>query len=375
MAEKYSFVMGNISNDFLQLKTSDSIYLEDLLEKEVFPSLALYNERQTTMVRLLAYKYQDAVANSKQLFNSDSFKRLSDIEQPGTNTGFESWNRPIPIQRYGTGTKINMETLKQMSSKQIIEWHNAKMIADTENTIKIMFEKMCTYAPAGAVDELTHIAATPKAFWNNDGVDVPRPNGQITFANTHQHYLAVAGADSLGTSGAELTTLLSRVTEHVGMTGQPILWVRSAGTPSLAIQAETTYFRGVNRVSALFADPNPGYNISGFAKALLRGEVTLGNDVNVIGTWKNAVVIETPHMVDHYVLATVYSGDNSPNAPLAWREHPQFPGLMLASDTGQNPIIGKDAQYRRYLGMGVWERSAGAVLYTHNTSWVEPSFT
>jgi len=128
-------------------------------------------------------------------------------------------------------------------------------------------------------------------------------------------------------------------------------------------------------VSALFSDPNVGYNSSGLIQALVRGQVALGNDVNVIGTWKNAVVIETPHIPNYYILATMYMGPNSSMAPLAWREHPQFTGLMLASQSGENPIIGKDAQYRRYLGLGVWNRDAGAAMYTHsNSAWTEPTF-
>jgi hypothetical protein len=71
----------------------------------------------------------------------------------------------------------------------------------------------------------------------------------------------------------------------------------------------------------------------------------------------------------------MYKGDNSSMSPLAFRTHPQFRGLNLWSDTSANPIIGADAQQRRYLGLGVWERSAGAVLYTGSTStYTEPTF-
>lgn len=376
MAEKYEFVMGTIHNDFLQLKTTDNIYLKDLLLQDVFPSLALYNERVTTLASLLIYKFPDPNANSKQLFNTDSFGLLSDIEQPDNKTGFDSWNRPVPIQRYGGATKMTLEVLKQMSSKAIIEWHNAKLIADATLLTQKYFDFMVKQTPDSAVDELTTILATPKAFWNDEaGMDTPRPNGQITFDGDHQHYLAVAAAGSLGTNGSEVTTLLSLLTEHENMGGQPILWVQSGGTSSVLIQAESTNFRAVNKVSQLFQDPNAGYQVTGLVQSLIKSFVSLGHDVNVVGTWKNAVVVETPHMPNGYILATMYSGENSQLQPLAWREHPQFTGLQLYSGSGSNPIIGKDAQYRRYLGLGVYNRDAGGMLYTAATVWTDPTIS
>ena len=205
MAEKYSFVMGTLSNEFLQLKTTDNFYLKDLLEKEIFPSLALYNERVTELTNLLVYKFPDKLANSKDLYSSDDFTLLSEIEQPDTKTSFDSWNKPVPIQRYGAGTKMTLEVIKQMTSKAIMEWHNAKMIADATLLTKQFFNFMIKKTPDSAVDELTKIAATPKAFWNDeDSMDTPRSNGQIDFDGDHDHYLAVGTAANIGTAGSDI---------------------------------------------------------------------------------------------------------------------------------------------------------------------------
>ena len=87
----------------------------------------------------------------------------------------------------------------------------------------------------------------------------------------------------------------------------------------------------------------------------------LGFNVVVEGTWKGAIVVSSPDIPAKYILCTMHVTEDSDLAPLAWREHPQFKGLMYWSDTMSNPIIGLDAQYRRYLAMGVWNRDAGAV--------------
>jgi len=373
MAEKYSFVFGVLSNEFLQLKTTDNIYLKDLLEQEIFPGIAEYNSRTSALKSLFAYDFEDKNANTKKMFASDEFTELSEIEVPANRNQFDSWNRPVPIRRFGAATKLHRETIVQMTSKQITEWANAKFVADQKLIVKEMFSAMATKAPSSRVDALTHIAATPKAFWNNEGsMDTPRPNGQITFDGDHDHYLAVATKDNLN-SGAELDTLISRVTEHEGANGQVLLWACTGATINL-IKADTA-FKPIKEISAILGAVNPEYNNSGFVQALINGTKVMGYNVKAVGTWKEAVVIETPDLPADYILATMYHGENHPSNPLAFRTHPQFPGLMLVSESGNNPIIGADAQYRRYLGLGVNERSMGACLYVGDTSWDEPSFS
>ena len=372
MAEKYQFINGVLGNDFLQQKTTDNIYLKDLLEQEIYPLLETYNSEQQVIERLLCYRYDDAVANSKQLFTSSTMRLLGNLEQPKTNKTMDSWNRPVPIARYGDATGITSETLKQMSSAQLTRWSADILLADKKNLIKQAFAAMMTSAPAGKQDELTAIAATPKAFWNADGVDVPRPNGQITFVNTHQHYISSNG---IGTAGADIATLIAKVTEHEGMDGTPILWAQPGASGVGLIQAETTYYRGINLPPAIIGTPAPAFNQSGIIQALVTGFAKIGFNVTVVGTWKNAIVVSCPDIPANYVLCTMFIAENSPLAPLAWREHPQFKGLLLWSDSGSNPIIGVDAQYRRYLGYGVWERSAGACWFNaSNATWVDPTF-
>ena len=241
--------------------------------------------------------------------------------------------------------------------------------------MKVALTAMLKKTPAGAVDELTHQAATPKAFWNDESdMDTPRPNKQITFDGDHDHYLAYV---SIGTNGANLETLIERCTEHEGMSGFPILWAQPGANGTGLITAETTYFRSINLVSSIFSNPSPDYNVSGIIQALVRGQAQLAPNVSVIGTWKKAIVIETPDMPAYYVLCTMYNGDNSDAAPLGWREHPAFKGLMLWNDDpSSNPIVGVNAQWRRYLGMGVWNRDAGAVAYIksdNGSTWAEPT--
>lgn len=369
MADKYSFVLGTIDNSFLQLKTTDNIKLGDLLEQEIFPSLELYNSRQAALKQLLCYDITESSANIKKMFGTDEFTRVSDKQKGNTRTGFASWNHPVPIIRWGAATNMGMEVLKQMSSKALTEWHNAKLKADMDLQSKRMFASMLYKTPAAAADELTQIAATPKAFWNAEGgMDVPRPNGQVVFANSHQHYVAVATGGTL--LDTEMDATIALVTEHENMNGQVIVWASTA--TALKIKA-LTGFVAIKEVSALIGALNPSYQESGAVQALINGKKIMGYNVNAIGVYKNAVVIESADMPVGYIAVTHYAGEGSSEQPLAYRTHPQFPGLMIVEDNGGNPFIGADANYRRYLGLSVWNRNAGAVLYVTANTWAEPT--
>ncbi len=373
MAELYQWVHGVLGTDFLQLKTTDGIYLKSLLEGEIFPMLSAYNEEATTLERLLCYKYDDPVANSKQLFTESTMKRISALEQPGGKKTLSSWNRPMPIVRYGDSTNITLENIKQMTSKQILNWSESILIADKKNIIKAAFKNMMTKTLAGEVDELTSIAATPKAFWNDeDGQDTPRANGQYTFDGDHTHFTSTNG---IGSAGANIDALMAKVHEHEGMSGQGILWAGIGSNGVGLIEAETTYYKSINKDPMLITQVNPAYSQSGVVQALVRSAVQLGFNIKVKGTWKEALVVECPDIPAGYILYTMHTGTNSDLSPLGWRESPAFKGLILWSDSMSNPIIGQDAQYRRYLGINVWNRDAGAVWYNNaQSTWAEPTF-
>lgn len=373
MADKFEFILGTLDSAFLQLKTTDNVYLQDLLEKDINPSLELYNKMALVTKSLFCYDYDDLLPDKKKMYGSDTFEEVSNLEKGNNKAEFDSWNTPVPITRYGSATNIDLEGLKQMSSKELLELHNNKLRADQQLLAKQIFYSMCIKAPSSKVDALRKTSATPKAFWNGEsGMDTPRPNGQITFDGDHNHYLAVASAGSLGTAGAELTALIATLTEHEDNSGQIILTARQGTTVNL-IKALSA-FRPLVGEAMILGAFNPQYNSGGIVQALVNKDLALAGNMKVVGTWKEALIVETNAIPAGYIQATVFDGENSSNAGVAFRNHPTFKGLQITSQTLANPIVGKDAQYRRYLGLGVQNRSRGAVLYTTDTTWAEPTF-
>jgi len=377
MAEYTQFVLGVLGADFEGLKTSDNVYLKDLLADDIESSLAEYNSRELALSRLLCKKYDDKSSQMKRTFTDDAFEEIGELQTPGMYSSFDVWNYPVPIKRLGSLTKMTRERVKLMTSKQFLNFHNGKLEADMARITKEMFESAMLKTPTARVDALDGLATTKKAFWNDEAsMDTPRSNGQITFDGDHQHYNPVSAGGSIGSAGADLQTyLLDHIQEHRGLSGAQIIFWARYGTTVNYIRNESTYFKGVHEASEILGLVNPSYNATGQTQALIASAKNLGYNIRIVGTWKDAIVISTPDIPANYIMATAYMGQNDQNSPMAWREHPAFKGLVIEDPSGGNPIIGKDAQYRRYLGLGVNNRSAGAVLYTGDTSWAEPSFS
>jgi len=375
MANLYNFVQGVFGNEFLQLKTTDNIFLKDLLEQTIFPSMEIYNKSVSQLAGVLCYSFDDAVANQKKIFADNQFTEISDLETPGGKSKIDSWNTPQPLVRLASANKMTLEVLKQMDSKQIMAYQNSVYLADRKRIIRQFFENICTMAPAARVDCLTAIAAAPLPLWAAGGTDsdIPRTNGQISFANTHNHYQFVDVADT--TDDDDIQQLLATVMEHEGMgAAQLILWLRSGSTELSQLKA-LTKFRAIEGIAPLIGAINPAYQDAGIVQALVNSKKIMSNSASVTGTYREALVVETPDLPAYYVMCTAYFGDNNISNVLGWREHPQFKGLIMASPTGENPIIGMNAQYRRYLSGFVNNRDAAAVMYTHHaTTWAEPTF-
>jgi hypothetical protein len=376
MANFYPFVQGVFSNEFLQLKTTDNIYLKDLLEQTLFPSLEAYNASVDNLAALLCYRFDDISPNQKKLFGDNSFSEISDLEVPPTKSRLDSWNTPQPLIRLGSANKMTLEVIKQMTSKQIIAYQNTVYLADRKRIIKGVMQNICTMAPSARVDCLTSLLASPVPLWAAGGTDsdIPRTNGQITFANTHNHYQFVDVADTFDDD--DIQQLLATILEHEDMgAAQLILWLRS-GSSELSQLKALTKFRPVELTASLIGAVNPNFTSTGIVQALVNGKKIMSNSASIVGTYREAIVVETPDLPSYYVMCTAYFGDNNVSNVLGWRESPAFKGLVMMSPTGENPIIGHNAQFRRYFSGYVNNRSAAAVMYTHHASvWAEPSFS
>jgi hypothetical protein len=377
MAELTNFILGSLSADFMSMKTADNVYLKDII-KDFADVLADYNSKETALSSLFCHKFVDENSNFKRIYANQKFSRLGEDEKAPTRITAEVWNYPIPIQRFGGATQITMEQLMKMKAEDLYAFHNANLVADKKLIITEMFRAMLTKAPGAYVDALDGRAIGAKAFWNADGVDIPRTNGQNSFLSSHNHYLLPAGADNTFTI-TDMKAQIAHITEHENMGNAQIVTFANTGATLNYIKAMTE-FRAVNDISSILGLINPAYQQSGIGQALITGGKILGFNVKVVGTVMESIVVECQDVPAKYIASVAFRPEmQNQQGPLGWREHPSYKGLFLYEPNGNNPLVGTDAQYRRWLGLGVEDRSAGAVTYTGSgvsgtNTWAEPTF-
>lgn len=178
-----------------------------------------------------------------------------------------------------------------------------------------------------------------------------------TFSANHQHYL-VSGAAVV--DGQDIVDLTRHVREHgYGINGVERIVV-------LVHPQESEVIRGlrIGESSPYDFIPSPG------APAYLSTEHLVGQQppsefmgLPVIGSYGNALIVESYYVPAGYLIASSTSGAGSRRNPLAFRQHKRadYQGLILKPGTDNRyPLLG--ATYVRGFGVGVRNRGAAAVM-------------
>ncbi len=191
-----------------------------------------------------------------------------------------------------------------------------------------------------------------KRFVNADGAGVPNgPNGETFDGDTHTHYDAINGI----TAGALLATI-NDVIEH-----------GHGAAVRVAINvADETSVRGL---SGFVPYPDP--------RIIYRQTDTPGQTLDIsrldnraIGVFGGAEIWTKSWALDNYPFAWD-AGD--PRKPLKFRQRAQttLQGLRLAAENADYPLYVKFQEAE--FGVGVNDRTNGAVLYTGGASYTDPT--
>lgn len=202
---------------------------------------------------------------------------------------------------------------------------------------------------------IDNVALSVKRLVNADSALIPEgPNGETFDGSTHTHYNA--RASTLATS--DVDALVSDVLEH-GHGGQIKIVINTSNV------SDITALSGFTPLTAAFVTPGSADPLTA-----QRLDHTRANN-RLIGYWAGAYEVWTkPWGISNYVLA--YDASDGAK-PLAFREREQgaLRGLRIAAEIDLYPLR---AQYMEAeFGLGVWNRTNGAVLYTGGTSWTDPT--
>jgi hypothetical protein len=271
---------------------------------------------------------------------------------PGVVVGF-------PLRKYGGALQWTRTYFARIKGSELAAQVTGLMDADVVNIYKQI--QRAVYAATNfttidkLVDYVTSIPIPVKAFVNADSLGLPPgPNGETFDGTTHNHYLGAASAGTL--ADADLTALQNTVNEHYA-SGKGIFVIN---------QAQEAAFRAFTPNFQQFYDPTivVGANVT-YARGSL-DTIQLYN--RKIGTYRGAEVWVRPWALASYVF---YYLEGAPK-PIAWRMDPALPDdLTLTFEDEAHPL--RCRVYERNFGMGVWNRTNGAVLDVAHTTYNVPT--
>lgn len=203
------------------------------------------------------------------------------------------------------------------------------------------------------VNRLDQIPIQVKALINADNSKIPPgPSGQTFDGATHSHYLGTASP-----AASDYTALLETVLEHYNQ-GEARLYINRAQEQTIKTYTSNftpylvTNVVGSNQVNQIQSKSTSG--------------IPLYN--RAIGMFNNAEVWIKPWIPAGYVFAFM----KGPRKPLALRTRVNGgDGLVLAATSESYPL--RAETYEHEFGIGVQERTNGAVLYLGGASYTAPT--
>ena len=269
---------------------------------------------------------------------------------PGATVGF-----PLRLFQFNVGW-----TAKWMQTKTPADMAIAVLAAEKAHLRKIQYEiKRSIFGSANFTfrDHLVdNVDLAIKRFINADSVDIAEgPNGETFDGTTHTHYNTSA---TLTAAAAKAN--IDDVIEH-GF---------GAAVRGAISKTDETAFRALSGFTA-YQDPRLILPVASTAQAGQRLDISR-LDNRAIGIFEGAEIWVKPWMIANYFFAW----DNaSPSKPLAFRQRAAtgLQGLRVAALNEDYPLYAKDMEAE--LGLGVWTRTNGAILYSANVTWADPTIT
>lgn len=338
--------------DLLAIKfQSVKAYGMDTIQEVVQNELAMHNELTTEMVSSLCEITTDGqriygTSVEGSMVKVDEYGRAPTQKQDlGDTVGF-------PLERYQFAIGWTEDWMEKRSPADLAtavigaEQAHKRAIIDA---IKFALFRSANYSFRDYL--VDYVSLSVKRLVNADGAKIPNgPYGIAFDGSTHTHYLANATLTVAALQGAIRT-----VQEHGHGNGVAV-----------AINfADEASFRGLTGFTA-YLDPRL---IAGTSTSSARSTLDLINIYDrPIGIFEGAEIWVKPWVPANYCF-TWATGDGK---PLAFRQQntTTLQGLRIPAMFSAFPLVAEYMQAE--FGVGVWNRTNGAVLRFNNASYADP---
>lgn len=331
-------------------------YGENNAWEAIRAALAAHNEQRAEMRGDLVERTTD----TRRAYGSLDTKTMDEMDQwglPDAQKISVAVTVDFPLRRYGNSLQWTRQWMMSNTAAQLAGEVAAILDADRRNWIKQVKRAIFTPTNSTFIDKLgqpANVSLAVKAFVNADSAAIPPgPNGETFTAASHTHYLGSAALDTTAASA-----LVLAVQEHYN-SGIPRIYIASAN--EAAWRALTGF--------VAYQDPRVTLN-SNANQAMQRVDISNIYD-RAIGLYGNAEIVIKPWMIAGYAFAYVQGAP----VPLVERV-PTFAGLgdlQFMFEDERHPLRARS--YENQFGIGVWNRTNGAVLDFGNASYTAPTIT
>ena len=342
-------------------QSSVAQYDEDRAWTEIDAALEAHNRHMGEMVTSLV----EVTTDRQRRYGSAASKTMQELDQfgqPQAQKVTAGVTLGFPLRLYGDALQWTRKFMMTPgSAAQIAAEIRAIMDADRRNVI--YQTKRALFNPTNYTFDdvlVDSVDLAVKRLVNADSASIPLgPNGESFNAATHTHYLYT---DGTSLAAADLTSAVNTVLEHHN-TGAIMVYINTA---------EESAVRGLTGFSA-YTDARlvlPGGYTTVTAGAALDTRNIYDRAIGVYGA---AEVHVKPWIPSGYLL--VVAEDIGMNV-LAMRVRSGMDGLRLIFEDESHPLRARS--YEREFGVGVWTRTAAAVLFVdagNGNAYVAPTLT
>ncbi|WP_310582088.1 hypothetical protein [Deinococcus sp.] len=332
--------------------TSPAKFGLDTIQQVLENDLNVHN----TIMEQMMGDYADVSVDRQRISGTSTSGTMSKVDEngrsatqkalPGTTVGF-------PMERFQfalgwTSDWLNLHTTADMAIavQSAQKAHRQAVILELKRGIY----RSTNYS---FQDYLVDYVVFPvKRFLNADGTSIPDgPNGEKFNPATHSHYLA-----NLTLTNAAADALIRTIIEH-GYGGK--ICINISQGDEAAWRALTGFFAYTDARLTL---------PSNVLLPTTRLDITR-IDNRAIGIYGAAEIWVKPWAVGGYAFA--YDGASAAK-PLVFRQRDQevMQGLRLVSTLPTFPLVAE--YYAAEFGIGVWNRSNGAVLQFNSATYTDP---
>jgi hypothetical protein len=263
----------------------------------------------------------------------------------------------FPLRRYQVAVQWTRDWLETHTPAELAAQYNAAEAADRRALYNAMRRALFTPTNYTFTDKfIDSVGLAVKALVNADSMVMPvGPNGETFNGATHTHYLGSATF-----TATALDSLIDTVTEHYA-NGNVRLYINRAQETALRVAANFPKFLAYLDARII------GANNANQA----RGTLDQRNAYDrAIGLYDLAEVHVKPWVPANYILCVMLGEDR----PLVRRiRNAQRGAFRVVSDFEQYPLRAQTME--REFGVGVWNRTAAAVLQVNSGTYTAPVFS